>query len=200
LSFDGKLSLDSFEKDAYKVIHLPGHSPGGIGILIHSPEREQAILLAGDNILAPITPHPDDLLRYLRTLNKLTTLNNVALVLPGHGDAIFDFKKRLTELQQHHRQRLKFTYELCQNETSIWQIATTPGYFDVPVDPEKFNPLAGHEAFIHVEMLDLANGVSRTDIKNGVHYFTRSGERFEDVYERVLAIVADEQATVLMRR
>jgi hypothetical protein len=73
-------------------------------------------------------------------------------------------------------------------------------YFDVFVDPAKFNPLAGQEAFVHVELLQLAGGLHRSHVDGIVHYFRNSGERFEDVYARVQSIIDDENTTMLMRR
>ncbi len=43
--------------------HLPGHSPGSIGLLV-GQNGEDKLLLCGDVLLSPITPHPDDLLEY----------------------------------------------------------------------------------------------------------------------------------------
>ncbi len=72
-------------------------------------------------------------------------------------------------------------------------------YFDVFVDPAKFNPLAGQEAFVHVELLQLAEGLQRSHADGFVHYFKNSGEKFEDVYDRVQYILDDENSTTLRR-
>jgi hypothetical protein len=72
-------------------------------------------------------------------------------------------------------------------------------YFTVYVDPGKFNPLAGTEALLHMEILKMAGGLFRSHIKKGIHYFQNSGEPFEDVYGRVMELVGDRRATTIMR-
>jgi glyoxylase-like metal-dependent hydrolase (beta-lactamase superfamily II) len=71
----------------FTVLHLPGHSPGGIGLL----DEHAGLLLAGDAV------YDDDLLDdipgasvpdYLATMTRLLTLD-CRLVLAGHG-APFD--------------------------------------------------------------------------------------------------------------
>jgi glyoxylase-like metal-dependent hydrolase (beta-lactamase superfamily II) len=200
IAFDGRLSLDGFEKDSVCVRHFAGHSPGGICILVYDDEGKDAVMLCGDTLLYPITPHPDDLVAYLRTLKDMKRLTNIALVLPAHGKAISKLCQRLDFLEQHHERRLRLTYEACKRPRSIWQIATMRRYFDVFVDPAKFNPLAGQEAFVHVELLQMAGGLHRSHVEGFVHYFRNSGEKFEDVYERVRNVIADENTTMLIRR
>ncbi|RJP66365.1 MAG: hypothetical protein C4532_16260 [Candidatus Abyssobacteria bacterium SURF_17] len=200
IAFDGRLSLDGFERDSICVRHYAGHSPGGIAILVYDGAGKEAIMLCGDTLLYPITPHPDDLVAYLRTLKYMKGLQDVALVLPAHGKAIKRLHERLDFLEKHHEHRLRLTYETCKRPHSIWQIATMRRYFDVFVDPAKFNPLAGQEAYVHVELLQLAGGLRRSHVDGIVHYFQNSGEKFEDVYERVQNIIDDENTTMLMRR
>lgn len=200
IAFDGRLKLDDFEKDWLCVRHYPGHSPGGIALFVYGDGEKEAIMLCGDTLLYPITPHPDDLIAYLRSLKSMKELKDVALVLPAHGKAILKLHERLDFLEEHHERRLRLTYETCRTPHSIWDIATMRNYFDVHVDPGKFNPLAGQEAFVHVELLQIAGGLHRSHVDGVTHYFQNSGEKFEDVYERVQAIIDDENTTMLLRR
>ncbi len=199
IAFDGRLHLDGFEKDEICVRHFAGHSPGGIVILVYDDEGKEAIMLCGDTLLSPITPHPDDLVAYLRTLKGMKKLKEVVLTLPAHGRAIPKLFQRLDYLERHHKHRLKITYEACKRPRSIWEVATTRGYFDVFVDPKKFNPLAGQEAFVHFEMLEFVGGLRRSHTDGYVHYFENSGEKFEDVYARVQDFIDDENTTTLTR-
>jgi len=73
-----------------------------------------------------------------------------------------------------------------------------PQYFDVLVDPTKFNPLAGTEAHLHVLLLQLVGGLHMSHMDGSVNYFQNSGEIFEDVYERVQVLIDDENSTLLM--
>ena len=200
ITSDGPLRIGDFKGDSISVCHLPGHSPGGISLLVQKEEGTELLMLCGDTLLYPITPHPDDLVAYLRALEKIKSLENITLVLPAHGKAIAKLQERLAFLEMHHKLRLQLTYEACKKPRSIWQIATMPNYFDVPVDPAKFNPLAGHEALIHVELLQLAGGLHTSRVDDTVHYFQNSGEAFADVGSRIQHIIDDENTTILLRR
>jgi len=184
--------------DGVRVKHLPGHSPGSIGLIVGDDGPDQ-VLLPGDVILDPITPIPTDLLAYLRTLEDLENMGEFALALPAHGDEIADVKARAAFLREHHRRRLGLTHHVCCQPASIWDVAVTDGYFDVPVDPDEFNFLAGWEAMIHVELLSMVGGVQRCDIRDGVHYFQASHEPFEAVYDRVKELVRDRAIIPLAR-
>jgi glyoxylase-like metal-dependent hydrolase (beta-lactamase superfamily II) len=200
IAFDGRLNLDGFEKDEICVRNFGGHSPGGISILLYDDKGKEAIMLCGDTLLYPITPHPDDLVAYLRTLKAMKKLEEVVLTLPAHGMALSNLAKRLDFLERHHEDRLRVTYETCKSPHSVWQIATMKGYFDVFVDPKKFNPLAGQEAFVHVELLQLVGGLHWSHTDDFTHYFENSGEKFKEVYRRVQNLLDDENSTTLIRR
>ncbi len=180
------------------IQHLPGHSPGSIGVIV-GPEHGKKVLLCGDVLLNPITPHPDDLLVYLQTLEELSTYDDIELVLPAHGEEITDLKSRVAFLREHHRDRLAFTWEACSTPKSVWDIATMPGYFDTYVDPEKFNLLAGTEALVHMQLLFMVDGLQRFRIDDGVHYFMRNREDFDRVYERICQLIADKKNKTIMK-
>jgi glyoxylase-like metal-dependent hydrolase (beta-lactamase superfamily II) len=200
IAFDGRLRLNDFERDTIRVRHFAGHSPGGISILVYDDDGKDALMLCGDTLLSPITPHPDDLVAYLRTLKAMKKLGEVALTLPAHGNAISKLSRRLDFLENHHEDRLRLAYDACEKPRSVWDIATMRGYFDVFVDPAKFNPLAGQEAFVHLEMLQFVGGLHRSHIDGFVHYFVNSGEKFSAVYARVQEFINDENTTALARR
>ena len=196
--WDGPLKLDGTAMDKVRVRHLPGHTPGSVGLLVGS-EAEEKVLLSGDVLLFPITPHPDDLLVYLQTLRALGEYEDVGLVLPAHGKAIRDLKGRADFLKEHHKRRLKFTFDACRKPRSVWEVASMPNYFQTYVDRKEFNYLAGTEALVHMEILTMVGALHRTHIKDRVHYFRNSGEPFEEVYQRVLALVLDAALSPIMR-
>ena len=187
---DGPLSPGGSDIADVRVIHIPGHSPGSIGLVVGPPKGPQA-LICGDVLLHPITPHPDDLLVYLRTLNKLNALKGVEQVLPAHGRVFQNLKKRIGQLKNHHRERLQQTQRACRAPKTVWDIATMKGYFDVFVDPVKFNPMAANEALVHINLLRQGGGLEVAEIKDGVYYFEDTGRSFEDVYGRIREIVND---------
>jgi glyoxylase-like metal-dependent hydrolase (beta-lactamase superfamily II) len=195
---DGPLTVGGQTVEGVEVVHLPGHSPGSVGLLLGG-DAESKILICGDVLLNPITPHPDDLLVYLQTVDELSKREDIALVLPAHGRAIRNLKSRTTFLRDHHRRRLEVTYEACKFPRCVWDLATMPDYFDTYVNPTEFNFLAGLETLVHMEVLTMVGGLHRTHIKDEVHYFQNCGEPFEHVYERVTALVADKRNRALMR-
>ena len=120
-------------------------------------------------------------------------------MLPAHGRAIRDLKGRAEFLREYHRDRLKLTYDMCRVPCSVWDIATMADYFDTYVDPRKFNYLAGLEALVHVEILNMVGGMERTHIQDEVHYFKNLGEPFDSVYGRVIELVQDRGNRTLLR-
>lgn len=195
---DGPLTIDGSAVNGIEVRHLPGHSPGSIGLLV-GKQGGKRVLICGDVLLDPITPHPDDLLVYLQTLEELSRMDDVELVLPAHGQEFRNLRARIEFLKEHHRSRLRFTYEACRIPRCVWDIATMEGYFDTFVAPEKFNFLAGLEALVHVEILFMVGGLHREEIRGEVHYFRHSGEPFDEVYGRVTELVKNAHARSLLR-
>lgn len=69
---------------ALLALHLPGHSPDGLGLLI----EPLGVLLAGDHLSPCEIPFVDDLGAYRATLGRLAELlasDPMYAVIPGHG-------------------------------------------------------------------------------------------------------------------
>ncbi len=109
LHADARIQLGARECLA---IHAPGHSDGQ---LIFYDERDK-LMLCGDHVLMRITPNigswshsqADPLGRFLASLHDLAELD-VRLALPGHKGLIMDWRGRITEIIQHHQDRLAET-------------------------------------------------------------------------------------------
>lgn len=92
-----------------RVLHAPGHADHQI--LLH--DKSRGILFAADHLLLQITPNiglwpeskPHPLARYLQSLKDMRGIG-VELVLPAHGPVFHDLDGRISELIQHHRERL----------------------------------------------------------------------------------------------
>lgn len=194
---DGPLKIKGSAIPGIEMRHIPGHTPGSVGLVVGSDRGK--VLVCGDVLLFPITPHPDELFVYLKTLQRLKGIEGVELVLPAHGKAIHDLHARVDFLLDHHKKRLMTTYESCREPRCVWDIAAMPKYFYTYVDPAKFNFLAGAEALVHMEMLTMVNGLRRSHIANSVHYFRNSGEPFEEVYRRILERMENGSVAALMR-
>lgn len=91
----------------WEVIHLPGHCDDAIVLY----NRQDGILLCGDNLLRSVTtwlgPPKSNLEKYIESLEYLLTLPNLKLILPAHGSPITEPVKRLKEAidHRHHRTR-----------------------------------------------------------------------------------------------
>jgi len=98
------------EVDGWRVLWVPGHADGHLAL-----ERD-GVLVAGDSLLAPITPaiglypesRPDPLGDYLGSLQRTIDLAP-AIAYSGHGDTVTDPVGRATELIAHHAERLLVT-------------------------------------------------------------------------------------------
>ncbi len=139
---------------SFVLLHCPGHSDDQI-ILYDPADR---LVLCGDHVLATISPHigtwpesePDPLGRYLASLGTLATLD-VRLALPGHGPLIDNWQRRLSELAQHHTERLEVMRTLARDGATAYEVCT--GVFDVNrLSPHEMR-FAIAETLSHLELL-----------------------------------------------
>lgn len=141
----------------WKVVHVPGHCPGLICLLVGD------VMLAADHILARITPlqSPEvitpytGLGHYFESLIKVRTLSDVRLTLPAHETPITNLPQRVDEIAAHHHERLEQVRELCAEPLTIHEISdrlfgSRDGYARI---------LAVLEAGAHVEYLFLRGGL-----------------------------------------
>ena len=92
-----------------RVVHAPGHADHQL--VLHDEGRR--ILYAADPVMLGITPNvgiwpetePHPLARYLESLASMRGLE-AGLVLPGHGPVFGDLDGRISELAEHHAERL----------------------------------------------------------------------------------------------
>jgi len=157
---------------SFRCIETPGHSPGHMCLY----EAEKKVLVSGDHILVDITPNisywlemEDSLKEYLESLDKIYSLD-VNLVLPGHRSICSDHRKRITELQEHHRDRLsEVLLALDGREKTAWEIAPNISW-DIEYSSWEQFPItqkwfAVGETTAHLHYL-VGNGKIRRKIKN----------------------------------
>lgn len=96
--------------DRWEVIVGYGHSPEHASL--YCAERE--ILISGDMLLPRIStnisvhaaaPDDDPLAWFLASLQRIKNLPENTLVLPSHGRPFRGLRKRIAQLEQHHRDR-----------------------------------------------------------------------------------------------
>ena len=112
---------------SFQAVWTPGHSPGHMCLY----EPNLRLLMAGDHLLPTITPHVTEwreesnaLTNYLDSLEKIGKLD-VDVVLPAHEDLFKNHRKRISELQEHHRLRaMEMLSEIQRQKLTPYQIAS----------------------------------------------------------------------------
>lgn len=159
-------------------ITTPGHSAGHTCLY----ESGKKVLLSGDHLLGDITPSiqgrngmQDPLREYLSSFKKIRTLN-IDLIFPGHKSVFTNHKKRIREIEEHHRVRNeeiisilesggKCAYEVASLAT--WNVECE-SWGSLPILHSYF---ATEETFVHLIYLEQQGRVRRS-IKDGQAIFT----------------------------
>jgi glyoxylase-like metal-dependent hydrolase (beta-lactamase superfamily II) len=155
--------------DGWEVLHLPGHADW------HRALLRDGILVAGDTLLASITPNvglypdsrPDPLGDYLDSLQRIAELAP-RLALPGHFEPIEDPAGRALELIAHHDERLEQTAAaLDGSPRSAYEVSLT--LFPEPL-PSTLRRFALAETRAHLEYLVRRDSAERIDADERVSY------------------------------
>jgi len=101
----------------WEVLWVPGHADGHLAL------HRDGVLVAGDSLLAPITPaiglypesRPDPLGDYLDTLEQIERLAP-RVSYGGHGETIAQPAPRARQIAQHHAERLDRTVAFLSKE------------------------------------------------------------------------------------
>jgi glyoxylase-like metal-dependent hydrolase (beta-lactamase superfamily II) len=116
VSVDISLDADT-PLDEMRFIHVPGHCPGQVSILIGD------VLLSADHILSRTTPHqaPESITHYtglghyLESLAKIHNIDHIRLALGGHEDPIENVYERIEAIRNSHQRKLERVIDLIQN-------------------------------------------------------------------------------------
>jgi len=136
-----------------KMLHVPGHTPGHVVLLLDD------LMLSGDHILERISPHlaPErltlhtGLTHYLDSLELMRPLvDEVRLVLGGHEGVFENLEARIDEVRALYEERLERTLELTRRPATLAQVAA--GLFNEPKGYHRL--LALEEAGAYVEYLE----------------------------------------------
>jgi glyoxylase-like metal-dependent hydrolase (beta-lactamase superfamily II) len=167
-----------------EAVWTPGHTPGHL--CIH--DRTDRLLLTGDHVLDPITPHvsrfsdgPDNPLgAYLESLRRVAPID-VDLVLPAHGEPFQGLANRVRELLEHHREREDETLAALGDEPRsgafvAGQLRWTRRRQALSELPPGQQRMALGETLAHLEELRV-NGQVAVEERDGVIVYRRaSGE------------------------
>ncbi|MCL4256534.1 MAG: MBL fold metallo-hydrolase [Anaerolineae bacterium] len=111
----------SLDEDVFfegmQFIHVPGHCPGQVAILIDE------VLLSADHILSRTTPHqaPESITHYTGlghykdSLRKIEKVDGIELALGGHEDPIRNFYERVRDIRASHDRKLNRVLDIIKN-------------------------------------------------------------------------------------
>lgn len=153
----------------------------------HSPEHaclwceDLRVLISGDQILPRISPNiavwphePDanPLALYLESLGKFRGLPDDILVLPSHDRPFRGLAWRLDELADHHRVRLKRTWEACAAPSTGTDVLNR--LFQRELDAHQLMFAIG-ESLAHLHWLVDDGALACETRADGVRTFRRAG-------------------------
>lgn len=149
----------------------------------HSPEHaalycaEADVLISGDMILPRIStnvsvfaiePEANPVQLYLDSLKKYSDLPAHTLVLPSHGKPFRGLHTRITQLNEHHHERLAEVRNACHLPQSAADIV--PIMFRRPLDAHQLTFALG-EALAHLHKLWFDGVLKRTVDSDGIIRF-----------------------------
>ncbi|HEX3796930.1 MAG TPA: MBL fold metallo-hydrolase [Acidimicrobiales bacterium] len=146
-------------------LFTPGHTDDHLCLY----DEENGVLLSGDQVLPTITPHisgliPGDSLKmYTDSLDRLSALPHVSIVLPAHGQPFHDLAGRASQIKRHHDERLARLLEIC--DAAGW--ANVINLSHELFAPRSWGSMAEEETFAHLERL-LATGALQRREEAGV--------------------------------
>jgi glyoxylase-like metal-dependent hydrolase (beta-lactamase superfamily II) len=164
----------------FTVLHCPGHSPG----LINLHDAGNKILISGDNLLKHISPVPlihfprdpskpreHSLAAYLATIRRLRTFD-IDIVLPGHGEIIYDMRGIIDSIIVHHEVRKRKVLKFLNGSPGT-AYAVCRHLFP-NMEPYHIY-LAMSEAVGHLDLLR-TEGAIVSEERNGIIYHSAAGD------------------------
>jgi glyoxylase-like metal-dependent hydrolase (beta-lactamase superfamily II) len=159
--------------DGWRVLATPGHADG------HLCLYRDGVLIAGDHVLAPITPaiglypesRPDPLGDYVDSLRSVAELAP-RVSYGGHGGTVEDPAARAHEIVEHHDRRLdKTEASLGDDPRSGFEVSLALFGTELPPIQRRF---AVAEALSHLERLVALGRAEREGDGRAVTYTGRS--------------------------
>lgn len=136
-------------------MHTPGHTADHLCLF----DPAEGVLLSGDHVLPTITPHingigtgEDPLAQFFASLERMTELEGVSIVLPAHGHPFTDVADRAKAIRRHHEERLD---KLRAASKEIGGFATVQELSQHLFAPRSWGQMADSETYAHLEHLRL---------------------------------------------
>jgi glyoxylase-like metal-dependent hydrolase (beta-lactamase superfamily II) len=166
----------AIDDEAWRVIAGYGHSPEHAAL--HCPAR--GVMVSGDMLLPristnvavwPAEPDADPLARFLDSIGAFESLPGDTLVLPSHGLPFRGIARRVAQLREHHRERLRELADAVRASGDGCTAADiVPVLFRRPLDVQQRFFAVG-EAIAHLNYLAVRGALTRRVRDDGVVRF-----------------------------
>ena len=160
---------------AWRCIAGYGHAPEHIALYCEN----LTVMIGGDMMLPRIStnvsvyeqePEADALALFLNSIDKFKVLPEDTLVLPSHGKPFVGMHTRITQLHEHHRDRLAEVMQACA-ESPCSAADILPVLFKRAMDTHQTTFAMG-EAIAHLHALWFEAKLVRTRDADGVFRFS----------------------------
>jgi glyoxylase-like metal-dependent hydrolase (beta-lactamase superfamily II)/8-oxo-dGTP pyrophosphatase MutT (NUDIX family) len=145
------LELEGEPHIALRVLHTPGHARGHLCLY----DERTGTLLSGDNIVGLgsvlIDPPEGNMRDYLRSLERMRSLENLSVIFGGHGPAIANPARKLDEYISHRLEREQKILEAVGAGAATPTAIVAQVYTDVH---PKAHPMAERAVLAHLEKLE----------------------------------------------
>jgi glyoxylase-like metal-dependent hydrolase (beta-lactamase superfamily II) len=144
----------------FEAVHTPGHAPDHYALIAEGACFTGDAVLGDGSVL--ITPHPGAMAGYLLALTRLRLREDFNVLLPGHGEIVWDAREKLEEYIAHRIDR-ENRLILALNAG----LRTVPDLLNAVWDdvPEELRPAATATLAAHLDKLEdddvLPRGVQR---------------------------------------
>jgi len=155
-----------------------GAAPKGRATALGAARRPARLLISGDMILPRIStnvsvydvePESNPLTLFLQSINKFLPLHPDTLILPSHGKPFHGLHTRITQLQEHHRDRLAEVLQAC-SAGPCSGADILPVMFKRPLDVHQTTFALG-EAVAHLHTLWFEGKLKRLLGSDGIYRF-----------------------------
>ncbi|MGD2246519.1 MAG: MBL fold metallo-hydrolase [Candidatus Aminicenantes bacterium] len=161
----------SINGEIWRIFPSPGHASDHISLY----HEEKGVLFAGDNILRRITtwlgPPDSNLSDYIQSLEYMTGLPNLRIILSSHGGPIFNPQKRIKEILDHRLRRTQQIKEIIKKRDKEGITPTEIIKELYPNVRKMKQELARGWVVLTLEYLEEKNQIRRTTGKKGIKFF-----------------------------
>lgn len=154
----------------WRAVHTPGHTLDHLCLW----DPENGTLISGDHILPTITPHisgigtgRDPLASFFTSLDHCASLPGIKRALPAHGHPLDNVAVRVSEIKEHHAERLRVLARVSQAVGST----TVEEYSHYLFRQQVWGSMAESETYAHLEHLHQIGEASRSVDSEGVVRF-----------------------------